>query len=202
MSHETIYQTLFVQARGGLRHELWRCLRTGRATRRPQGRIRTRGAGQIREPVMISERPAEVEDRAAVATNTGSASTSGSGWSAGSAVAADVSAMQCRWRHRASPRWQHPAPRPPPVRETNWRRCPAGLWCQLVVPWSLAVGSLSRTESALHEDTAVTRQKVAKTKEKSGKQNSFDITHPPWVVLPPSKSGKRWWWCPIQPTAV
>ena len=64
VSHETIYQTLFVQARGGLRHELWRCLRTGRATRRPQGGIKTTGAGQIREPVMISERPAEVEDRA------------------------------------------------------------------------------------------------------------------------------------------
>ena len=64
VSHETIYQTLFIQARGGLRHELWRCLRTGRATRRPQGGIKTTRAGQIREPVMISERSAEVEDRA------------------------------------------------------------------------------------------------------------------------------------------
>ena len=64
VSHETIYQTLFVQGRGGLRHELWRCLRTGRATRRPQGRVRTDGAGQIRDRVMISERPAEAEDRA------------------------------------------------------------------------------------------------------------------------------------------
>ncbi len=63
VSHETIYQSLFVQGRGALRKELWRCLRTGRAVRRPQGR----GAstkGQIRDMVMISERPAEIEDRA------------------------------------------------------------------------------------------------------------------------------------------
>ena len=38
VSHETIYQSLFVQARGELRRELTRCLRSGRATRRPQGR--------------------------------------------------------------------------------------------------------------------------------------------------------------------
>jgi IS30 family transposase len=62
VSHETIYKTLFVQGRGELRRELTRCLRSGRAQRRPQGRIETRG----RSPgmVMISERPAEVEDRA------------------------------------------------------------------------------------------------------------------------------------------
>ena len=63
MSHETIYQSLYVQGRGALRKELWQALRTGRARRRPQGR----GAstkGQIRDMVMISERPPEVEDRA------------------------------------------------------------------------------------------------------------------------------------------
>ncbi len=62
VSHETIYKTLFVQGRGELRRELTRCLRTGRAKRRPQGRIETRG--RIPGMVMISERPADVDDRA------------------------------------------------------------------------------------------------------------------------------------------
>ena len=63
VSHETIYQSLFVQGKGALRRELWRCLRTGRAVRRPQGRPGST-KGQIRDMVMISERPAAVEDRA------------------------------------------------------------------------------------------------------------------------------------------
>ena len=63
VSHETIYQSLFIQGKGALRKELWRCLRTGRATRRPQGRPKST-KGQIRDMVMISERPAAVEDRA------------------------------------------------------------------------------------------------------------------------------------------
>jgi len=63
VSHETIYQSLFIQGKGRLRKELWRCLRTGRATRRPQGRPAST-KGQIRDMVMISERPAEIEDRA------------------------------------------------------------------------------------------------------------------------------------------
>jgi IS30 family transposase len=62
VSHETIYQSLFVQGRGELRRELHRCLRTGRARRRPRSRIETRGG--ISDKVMISERPAEVDDRA------------------------------------------------------------------------------------------------------------------------------------------
>ena len=62
ISHETIYQSLFVQARGELRRQLTACLRTGRRTRKPQGRVETRG--RIRDMVMISERPAEVADRA------------------------------------------------------------------------------------------------------------------------------------------
>jgi transposase, IS30 family len=62
VSHETIYQALYVQGRGELRRELARCLRTGRAKRRPRGR--GENTGQIREMVMISERPAEAADRA------------------------------------------------------------------------------------------------------------------------------------------
>jgi IS30 family transposase len=66
VSHETIYQSLFVQGRGALRKELARCLRSGRAARRPQSRSRSRveARGRIKDMVMISERPAEVEDRA------------------------------------------------------------------------------------------------------------------------------------------
>ncbi len=64
VSHETIYLSLFVQGKGALRRELTDCLRTGRATRRPKTKRAPSGKGQIVDPVMISERPAEVEDRA------------------------------------------------------------------------------------------------------------------------------------------
>jgi len=63
VSHETIYQSLYVQGRGELRRELARCLRTGRAHRRPRGRP-DNGQGKIQHMVMISERPAQAEDRA------------------------------------------------------------------------------------------------------------------------------------------
>jgi len=62
VSHETIYQSLFVQGRGELRRELTRCLRSGRAQRRPRGS--RSGVGTIPNMVMISERPAEAADRA------------------------------------------------------------------------------------------------------------------------------------------
>ena len=64
VSHETIYLTLFIQGRGALRRELTQHLRTRRANRRPQGKRPPSGKGQIVDPVMISERPAEAEDRA------------------------------------------------------------------------------------------------------------------------------------------
>jgi IS30 family transposase len=62
VSHETIYQAIYVQGRGSLRRELARCLRTGRAHRKPQGRMARRG--HIPDMVLISDRPAEIEDRA------------------------------------------------------------------------------------------------------------------------------------------
>ena len=63
MSHETIYQSLYVQARGGLKRELTTHLRTGRAMRKPHRSSEER-RGRIPDMVNISERPAEVEDRA------------------------------------------------------------------------------------------------------------------------------------------
>jgi IS30 family transposase len=64
ISHEAIYQSLYVQGRGALRRELTACLRTGRALRVPRARTRGRGKGFVRPEVMISQRPAEAEDRA------------------------------------------------------------------------------------------------------------------------------------------
>ncbi len=65
VSHETIYLTLLIQARGALRRELIAHLRRLRAVRRPKGALsNSRGQGQIVDAVSIRERPAEVEDRA------------------------------------------------------------------------------------------------------------------------------------------
>jgi IS30 family transposase len=66
VSHETIYQSLFVQSRGALRKELTRYLRRQRATRRPAAfpKHTRNGQGRIRNLVHISERPAEANDRA------------------------------------------------------------------------------------------------------------------------------------------
>jgi transposase, IS30 family len=62
VSHETIYTSLFVQARGALRAELTACLRTGRVRRRPQRRVLF-PPQRIRDKVMISQRPVEAADR-------------------------------------------------------------------------------------------------------------------------------------------
>ena len=64
ISHEAIYQALYVQGRGALKRELVACLRTGRALRVPRARARSAPGGHVTAEVMISERPAEVEDRA------------------------------------------------------------------------------------------------------------------------------------------
>lgn len=63
MSHETIYKALYVQGRGELRRDLARRLRTGRTVRKPRNRVGQR-RGKIPDMVSISERPAEVDDRA------------------------------------------------------------------------------------------------------------------------------------------
>jgi IS30 family transposase len=63
ISHEAIYQALYVQGRGALKRELVACLRTGRALRVPRARTQ-RGKNFVTEQIMISERPAEAEDRA------------------------------------------------------------------------------------------------------------------------------------------
>jgi IS30 family transposase len=64
VSHETIYQALYVQSRGGLRRELTACLRTGRVLRRPRTHAGRPVRARFPDMVMISERPAEVADRA------------------------------------------------------------------------------------------------------------------------------------------
>jgi IS30 family transposase len=64
ISPEAIYQALYVQGRGALRRELTTCLRTGRALRVPRARTRGRGKSCIAPEILISQRPAEAEDRA------------------------------------------------------------------------------------------------------------------------------------------
>ena len=64
VSHETIYQSIYVQGRGALRKELAACLRTGRATRRNHAINANNKTGRIPDMINISERPAEANDRA------------------------------------------------------------------------------------------------------------------------------------------
>jgi IS30 family transposase len=64
ISHEAIYQALYVQGRGALKRELVACLRTGRALRVPRARAGQKACAHVTPEVMISERPAEADDRA------------------------------------------------------------------------------------------------------------------------------------------
>ncbi len=64
ISHEAIYQSLYIEGRGALTRELVTCLRTGRALRVPRSRSQNKPQGHVTADVVISERPAEAEDRA------------------------------------------------------------------------------------------------------------------------------------------
>ena len=64
ISHEAIYQSLFIQGRGVLKRELVACLRTGRALREPRSRSQNKPQGHVTADVVLSERPAEAADRA------------------------------------------------------------------------------------------------------------------------------------------
>ena len=64
VSHEAIYQALFIEGRGALKRELVTCLRTGRALREPRQRSRNKAQGHVSADVVLSERPAEADDRA------------------------------------------------------------------------------------------------------------------------------------------
>ena len=64
ISHEAIYQSLFIEGRGALKRELVACLRTGRALRAPRARTRNKAQGHVTADVVLSERPAEADDRA------------------------------------------------------------------------------------------------------------------------------------------
>ncbi|MGW6485444.1 IS30 family transposase [Streptomyces sp. NPDC055059] len=64
ISHEAIYQALFIEGRGALKRELVMCLRTGRALRVPRARSQNKPQGHVTADVILSERPAEAGDRA------------------------------------------------------------------------------------------------------------------------------------------
>lgn len=64
ISHEAIYQSLYIQGRGALKRELVACLRTGRALRVPRARSRNKPQGHVTGDVVLSQRPAEAADRA------------------------------------------------------------------------------------------------------------------------------------------
>jgi IS30 family transposase len=64
ISHEAIYQALFIESRGALKRDLVACLRTGRALRVPRSRVQNKPQGHVTADVVISKRPAEAADRA------------------------------------------------------------------------------------------------------------------------------------------
>ncbi len=63
ISHEAIYQALYIESRGALKRELVACLRTGRALRVPRARAQQKAWAHVTPEVMISERPDEADDR-------------------------------------------------------------------------------------------------------------------------------------------
>lgn len=63
ISHEAIYQSLFIEGRGALKRELVACLRTGRALRKPRARSQNKPQGHVTADVVLSQRPAEAADR-------------------------------------------------------------------------------------------------------------------------------------------
>lgn len=64
ISHEAIYQSLYIEGRGALKRELVAALRTGRALRKPRARSQSKPHGHVTDEVVISQRPAEAADRA------------------------------------------------------------------------------------------------------------------------------------------
>src|SRR3954464_15265407 len=64
ISHEAIYQALFIEGRGALKREMVACLRTGRALREPRARSRSKPQGHVSADVALSQRPADAGDRA------------------------------------------------------------------------------------------------------------------------------------------
>ncbi len=123
ISHETIYQALFAQGRGALRRDLSACLRSGRALRVPQARVGQRGKGFVSSEILISERPAEDDDRAVPGHWEGDIIL-GLGSSAIGTLVDAPRVLRCcctcrAWKvtvsHRASKtdqRWRGTAPRP------------------------------------------------------------------------------------------
>ena len=81
ISHEAIYQALYIQGRGALKRKLTQCLRTGRALRVPRARARRTGKKFIPDELKIAKRPPEVDDRAIPGHWEGDLII-GTGWSA------------------------------------------------------------------------------------------------------------------------
>jgi hypothetical protein len=123
ISHEAIYQALYVQGRGALRRELTACLRTGRALRVPRARTRGRGKQFLTPEILISQRPAEVADRAvpghweATSSWGWAARRSGPWWNAAPGSRCCCTCPACtatatRPGSTTVPRWPGTGPRP------------------------------------------------------------------------------------------
>ncbi|GAA3450569.1 hypothetical protein GCM10018962_24020 [Dactylosporangium matsuzakiense] len=108
ISHGAIYQSLFIQGRGGLKRELVACLRTGRALRVPRARARQRRDGMVTPDVMISQRPAEAEDRAVPGHWEGTTSTKGTDLARWNTNELEAVAATLNSRPRKTLGWQTP----------------------------------------------------------------------------------------------